>query len=304
MRRTMGTLNWPLLIYRSLAPRLTIWSIASSTKSENMISTTGRIPCVAAPTAHPTSAFSEIGESRIRSGPNLSSRPSVVVNSPPSLPTSSPMTTTHSSAVSSASSALRTASAYLSWAIRPQPGCRIDLLCRSGGRCRHHRFRLLPSGFYDHGDVRIDCVKLRVQVAPEGPQPQQGIVALQPLGAGVLGPIPVVRVTEAVRSHPEHKALEECRAALPDLRDQLHRHAVDIQNVAPINKAGRHAHGVHHADDAAGLSEYVLRRHRVSKPVVLHNEQTWRGPVHRQAERLVKDALADCAITGEGYGDV
>ena len=66
---TSGSANWPLLMNRSFAPRFTIWSSASRTKSENMISTTGRMPSVAAPIAQPTSAFSAIGESITLSSP-------------------------------------------------------------------------------------------------------------------------------------------------------------------------------------------------------------------------------------------
>ena len=40
-----------------------------------MISTTGRMPCIAAPMPAPTIAISEIGVLRTRSGPNSSSSP-------------------------------------------------------------------------------------------------------------------------------------------------------------------------------------------------------------------------------------
>jgi hypothetical protein len=44
-----------------------------------MISTTGRWPAIAAPTAAPTKPSSEIGVSRTRSSPNSSSRPAVTL---------------------------------------------------------------------------------------------------------------------------------------------------------------------------------------------------------------------------------
>ncbi len=50
----------------------------------------GRVPSVAAPMASPMNAVSEIGVSRMRSGPYLSSRPSVEEKMPPYVPTSSP----------------------------------------------------------------------------------------------------------------------------------------------------------------------------------------------------------------------
>ena len=63
-------------------------------KSENMISAIGRSPVIAAPIAAPRIACSEIGVSRTRFGPNSSSRPTVVLNTPPAAATSSPRNTT------------------------------------------------------------------------------------------------------------------------------------------------------------------------------------------------------------------
>src|SRR5580765_7143088 len=77
-----------------------------------MISTTGRIPCIAAPTPAPTIAISEIGVLRTRSAPNSSSRPCVTPIEPPISAMSSPMRKTSSSARIAEASASRTASRY------------------------------------------------------------------------------------------------------------------------------------------------------------------------------------------------
>src|SRR5204863_5947403 len=77
-----------------------------------MTSTTGRIPCIAAPIPEPTIAISEIGVFRTRSGPNSSSRPCVTPIEPPISAMSSPITKTSSSARIAAASASRTASRY------------------------------------------------------------------------------------------------------------------------------------------------------------------------------------------------
>ena len=69
-RSTMGTLAAPPSMKWILAAWLTIWSMAWQVKSENWISTIGREPTRAAPTAAPTMPSSEIGVSRIRSAPN------------------------------------------------------------------------------------------------------------------------------------------------------------------------------------------------------------------------------------------
>ena len=52
-RMTTGTVNWLPNMARSLAEWLTIWSMTSMAKSMKRISTTGRQPTNAAPTAMP-----------------------------------------------------------------------------------------------------------------------------------------------------------------------------------------------------------------------------------------------------------
>ena len=61
----------------------TIWSSASRLKLTVMISTIGRMPPSAAPMPAPTKADSDSGVSRMRSGPNSSSRPLLTAKQPP-----------------------------------------------------------------------------------------------------------------------------------------------------------------------------------------------------------------------------
>ncbi len=75
-----------------------------------MTSTTGRMPCIAAPIPAPTIAISEIGVLRTRSGPNSSSIPAVTPIEPPISAMSSPITKTSSSSRIACESASRTAS--------------------------------------------------------------------------------------------------------------------------------------------------------------------------------------------------
>src|SRR3712207_5053808 len=77
-----------------------------------MISTTGRIPCIAAPIPAPAIAISEIGVLRTRSGPNSWTRPCVTPIEPPISAMSSPMMKTSSSVRIAVASASRTASRY------------------------------------------------------------------------------------------------------------------------------------------------------------------------------------------------
>src|SRR5919199_549230 len=60
--------------------------MTSVMKSPNMMSTTGRMPVIAAPRPIPAMPASEIGESMIRSGPNSSTRPAMTLNGVPVLP--------------------------------------------------------------------------------------------------------------------------------------------------------------------------------------------------------------------------
>src|SRR5436309_3372983 len=78
-------------------------------KSPNMMSTTGRMPVIAAPSAIPVMPGSEIGESITRSGPNSSTRPESTLNGVPASATSSPSTYTVGSRSSSSRSASFTA---------------------------------------------------------------------------------------------------------------------------------------------------------------------------------------------------
>ena len=79
VRTTSGTLPWPPDMKRYFAAWLTTWSIASSRKSMNSISTTGRDPAIAAPTPSPTNPASLRGVSMTRRGPNCAMRPSVTL---------------------------------------------------------------------------------------------------------------------------------------------------------------------------------------------------------------------------------
>jgi hypothetical protein len=65
------------------------WSIPTSVKSIHMISTIGRSPIIAAPTAVPMIALSLIGVSKTRS-PKSRRRRRVTPKTPPGLATSSP----------------------------------------------------------------------------------------------------------------------------------------------------------------------------------------------------------------------
>src|ERR1039458_5047837 len=83
-------------------------------KSPNMMSTTGRIPVMAAPTATPVKPASEIGVSTTRPAPNSSTNPERTLKGVPASATSSPKMQTWESRRISSASASRTACANVS----------------------------------------------------------------------------------------------------------------------------------------------------------------------------------------------
>src|SRR5262249_52356518 len=83
-------------------------------KSPNMMSTTGRIPVIAAPTASPVKPASEIGVSSTRSGPNSSTSPFRTLKVVPASAMSSPRMKTVGSRRSSSASASLIASPKVS----------------------------------------------------------------------------------------------------------------------------------------------------------------------------------------------
>src|SRR5271156_549871 len=83
-------------------------------KSPNMMSTTGRSPVIAAPTASPVNPASEIGVSSTRSLPNSSNNPERTLKGVPASATSSPIMQTVESRRISSASASRIACANVS----------------------------------------------------------------------------------------------------------------------------------------------------------------------------------------------
>src|SRR5579863_10422676 len=88
--------------------------MVSVMKSPNMMSTTGRSPVMAAPTATPVKPASEIGVSTTRAAPNSSTNPDRTLKGVPASATSSPKMHTRESRRISSASASRTACANVS----------------------------------------------------------------------------------------------------------------------------------------------------------------------------------------------
>src|ERR1044071_7483980 len=123
--------------------------MTSVEKSPNMMSTTGRNPVIAAPTAMPVKPASEIGVSSTRSLPNSSTSPLNTLNTVPASAMSSPQMNTRGSRRSSSASASRTASPNVNSRIS---GIDILIYFVDGGirRCHREGNRFVDLGFHLH----------------------------------------------------------------------------------------------------------------------------------------------------------
>src|SRR5262245_62111087 len=185
-----------------------------------MISTTGRRPDCAAPTAIPQIAASLIGVFRTRSGPNCSARPFVAPHGPPSA-TSSPRTNTRWSARIAVASASVIAPRYVVSGI-DEGGRR----CRRGERARtrdlDRLLQLRPRLF------------LEAAVSKSPLQPQDRIELLPLLG---LERLPVeLRVAFVVPAEAVGEALEQERSvAGTRVREEAPERLVDGKYVVAVH---------------------------------------------------------------------
>src|SRR5713226_6096822 len=122
-------------------------------KSPNMMSTTGRRPVIAAPTAKPVKPASEMGVSTTRSVPNSSTSPDRTLNGVPASATSSPKIQTRESRRISSASASRIACANVSSLVATSGIYVLVHLVRGrirrGNRKLHRRFHFRSHFFLD-----------------------------------------------------------------------------------------------------------------------------------------------------------
>src|SRR5579862_108968 len=277
-------------MYRCFAAWLTICSIEIVRKSSYMISTTGRMPCIAAPIPAPTIAISEIGVLRTRSAPNSSRRPWVTPIEPPISAMSSPMMKTSSSARIAVASASRTASRYESSG--------IDVLQRVLGLWVGAVLRELDRRLDDLAHLVSERLPFRVRDAEASAQPGDRI-ALGSLLAVLLRAIHL-GVTDVVPVHARRFDVEEDRSlagasALErlarELEDLLHVLAVDLDRTHVVSESPlRHV----------VVDRRVLpARRRLGPLVVLAHEHRPRLPELGKVERLVERARVRRAVAEE-----
>src|SRR5438128_2216785 len=187
--------------------------MTSVRKSPNMMSTTGRIPVIAAPTPRPVMPASEMGESRIRSGPNSSTSPESTLKGVPASATSSPITNTVGSRRSSSASASFTACPKVSSRapVATAVALGIDVLRDLAGS----RERRVQRELDRVGDLSLDACAHSFDdvVADARCEQRDRIVLARPVLLLVLrAVVGAVDVADVVTVEAVRQTLEEARA--------------------------------------------------------------------------------------------
>src|SRR4029079_11521259 len=311
VRTVMGAVVLPAVMKRSLAALLMSWSAAMPMKSMIMISATGSRPSIAAPTAAPTIAASEIGVSSTRSWPYFVDSPAVGPDAPGSA-MSSPSRNTRSSARSAWSSARFSASRIvISFSSMCLPSDRV------GDRGRVH----VPVEFLDRGGVGahdrlqrhfdlgertfVDAAQLvvgadtRVDQLPS--EPRHGIRRdgrLQLILRAVRHPVAEVVAAEAKRHTLEESgAITSARPG--QRRGERIRHG---QWVVAVDANTRHAVAGRPVGDVLELHRVHGWRH-LRVLVVLAHEDHRQVPERCHVRRLVEGPGVCCAVAEADTGD-
>src|SRR5262245_42999770 len=291
VRIVSGTFSWPPDMKRCFAAWLTICSSESVRKSSYMISTTGRMPAIAAPMPAPTIAISEIGVLRMRSGPNSSSSPCVTPIEPPISAMSSPMTKMSSSVRIALASASRTASRYESSG--------IDVLERVLGLGVGAVLRELDRVLDDLRDLRVERLELLVADPELVAQVRDRVMLLGRLADVVLRAVHL-RVADVVAVHAPHLDVEEPGAfAGAHMLERLLRLRVDILDVLAVDLDRAHVVGERALRHVVPHGRVLPARRRLGPAVVLAHEHGLRLPELREVERLVEGADVRRAVAEE-----
>src|SRR5256885_11378208 len=280
-------------------------------KSPNMMSTTGRMPVIAAPSPIPEIPASEIGESMMRSGPNSSTRPDRTLRAVPAWATSWPITNPRGSRRSSSASASLTAcesvSSRVAGSALSTAALGEDMLVDLVGVGVRGREREL--------DPRVDLLlrlgadpleRRLLHALPAQPGGEQrDRVALRPpplllvLGAVVRA----VDVPDVVAVEPIGVEDEEGRPfARAGALDGARRRRVHGADVLAVDLLRRDPERLRPRDHLARgrLGDVRVLAVEVVLAGVDHGQLPERGHVHH----LVEDALAERAVAEEADRDL
>src|SRR3984893_4950045 len=308
MARTVsGTLHWPPLMKRNLGSSLTIASPAVGRKSLNMISTTGRRPATAMPSATPRNPFSQMGVLRTRLSPNRSTTPSLVLNTPPDAPTSSPMSITVGSAAISSMSAAATASRYVISTVWAVWAGRASVCTDKAPHLLHRRDRAGGSALRSRVHRLLDILDQSFlillgqhRVGGESSAEQCDGGALLP-GIELAGRPVRRRVGARMSPVPIRLRFDQCRP----LPSPCAGHSVGCSRVDGTNVLAVDDHPWHPVR-LGTIRKVVDRGRRVERAVlavqvVLDNEDDRRLPQRGHVQRLVERADVGCAVAAERH---
>src|SRR5438067_12271497 len=268
--------------------------MTSVRKSPNMMSTTGRMPVIAAPSPRPVIPGSEIGESRTRSVPNSSTRPASTLNGVPASATSSPITNTVASRRISSRNASFTACESVS--------SRVDMV-RHLARRRIGSVQRVLHCVVDLGlDALADACELCIVAEPCREQRDRvalGRPALLLVLRPVVGTVDVADVVAVVAVRLAHEVARPRTA--PRALDRTPRRLVDAEHVLAVDLLCRNPERLGARGDRP-RRDVLVRGVLVAEAVladVAHRQLPERGQVHH----LVEKALAERPLAEEADRD-
>src|ERR1700678_3864567 len=269
-------------------------------KSPNMISTTGRSPVIAAPTATPVKPASEIGVSTTRAAPNSSTSPDKTLNGVPASATSSPKIHTLASRRISSASASRTACANVS--SRSGIHILIDLFhagIRRGDGELYRRFHLrahFRRNFFQRGSVGITLSQQPVRV-----QRDRIALALPPLLFLFRAVILAIDVAHMMTAVTIGIALQKRRP--PTGTRTLHQPRRDFKYRARVLSLATLAFNAERGGAAENGSRRGFRVMRVLVVEIVFADVNHRQlPQLRQVHHFVKRSLAQRTFAEKTYG--
>src|SRR5271165_572503 len=269
--------------------------MVSVMKSPNMMSTTGRKPVIAAPTATPVKPASEIGVSTTRFAPNSSTNPERTLKGVPASATSSPMMHTRESRRISSASASRTACANVS----SRSGIDVLLHFVHVGIGRGNRE--LHCGFHAGSNLISQAVKpRRVGVAPvDQPlrQHENGIPVALPLLLFLLGAVVfAINIADVMATVAVGITLQECRSpARSGAFDQAVSNFVHGAYILSVNARALNTESGGTAKNGASCGFTVMRVFVVQ--IIFANVDDRQLPQLRQVHHFIKRSLTERAFS-------
>src|SRR5437660_1074901 len=270
-------------------------------KSPNMMSTTGRRPVIAAPSAMPVKPASEIGVSMTRRGPNSSTRPFSTLNGVPASATSSPRTMTAASRRISSASASLTA-----WPSVSSRTSGVDIFGHLGGVGERGGQRERDAA----GDLGPHLLVQRLQLVgaqgaggreAAGQQRDRVAIAAPGLLLVLRAVVRAVHVAHVVAEVAVRLAEQERGAAAGAGPGHGRRGgAVDRLDVLAVHLGGLDPEGAGPGGQVAGGGLRVVRVLVVE--VVLADVDDGQAPQRGHVHRLVQQALAERAVAEEADG--